>query len=78
MNLFDPELRVRRVRPNSAGAPPFLTADLKSRAGNSSARVLASACKAPFGKSSADQLTLTWKGVGGTPAIVLLHSAPRP
>jgi hypothetical protein len=76
VNLFDPELRVRNSV-KLAPAARFFLLNLESVKGRQP-RVLASACKAlPAKASSAKQLSLVVEGVGGTPAVVLLH-APKP
>jgi hypothetical protein len=76
VNLFDPQLQVR----NSIKLSPatrFFLLDLDSVKGGEP-RVLASACKTlPTKESSAKQLSLVVEGVGGTPAVVLMH-APKP
>jgi hypothetical protein len=75
VNLFDPELRVRKTVSLSPGARLFLI-DLE-RAGTRHGRVLASACKTLPAKGGGDEVVLTVEGVGNTPAVVLL-SAKRP
>lgn len=76
VNLFDPQLLVRTEIKLSPGARFFLL-DLDSVKGGAP-RVLASACKTlPTKESGAKQFSLVVEGVGGTPAVVLLH-APRP
>jgi len=76
VNLFDPELQVRRTLRLSPGVRAFLL-DLDAVSGGPP-RVLASACKTlPATGSAPRQLVLTVEGVGGTPALVLLH-APQP
>jgi hypothetical protein len=71
VSLFDPDLRVQThiaLRPGSR----HLLLDLdKIRTRDTT--VLAAACKIVQGKSSRDQLSYAVEGVGGTPAIVLLH-----
>jgi hypothetical protein len=75
VNLFDPELRVQRSV-TLAPAARFFLLDLEA-AELKEPRVLASACKALPVKKDIHSLTLAVEGVGGTPAIVLLH-APDP
>lgn len=76
VNLFDPELRVRNAVTLSPGTRAFLL-DLNSVKGRTP-RVLASACKTLLLKEgTAKQLSLTVEGVGGTPAVLLIH-APKP
>jgi len=58
-------------------ATRFFLLDLES-VKDSKPHVLAAACKTlPAKESSAGKLLLTIEGVGGTPAVVLLH-APKP
>ncbi|HEY9174603.1 MAG TPA: hypothetical protein VI136_20145 [Verrucomicrobiae bacterium] len=76
VNLFDPELRVRNAVTLTPGTRVFLV-DLDSVKGGPP-RVLASACKTlPAKGNRSAQLLFTVEGVGGTPAVVLLH-APKP
>lgn len=76
VNLFDPQLQVCNVV-KLVPATRFFLLDLDEAQGGKP-RVLASACKAlPKQYGSARQLSLTVEGVGGTPALVLLH-APKP
>ncbi len=77
VNLFDPELRVRRAVTLAPAARLFLL-DLQA-APLDKPRVLASACKALALKTGPRSITLAVEGVAGTPAIVLLCSplAPR-
>jgi len=75
VNLFDPELRVRRSVTLAPAARLFLL-DLAA-AERKGPRVLASACKALPVKQDSHSLALAVEGVAGTPAIVLLL-APQP
>jgi hypothetical protein len=76
VNLFDAQLQVRTEIKLAPAARCFLL-DLDSVKG-AAPRVLASACKTlPAKNSSNGELWLTVEGVGGTPAVVLLH-APKP
>ncbi len=75
VNLFDPQLRFTEMVKLTPGSRCFLL-DLKT-VGGDKPRVLASACKALSKSKSDNSLVLTVEGVGGTPAIVLLH-APKP
>lgn len=76
INLFDPELRLRRsftLTPNSRCFLLDLDA-VKSPA----PRLLASACKALPLKQDGNKHSWTVEGVGNTPAIVLIASAKPP
>lgn len=75
VNLFDPQLGVRKAVTLIPGSRSFLL-DLEARRSREP-YVLASACKALPKTPKTTQLVLTVEGVGNTPAIVLLH-APRP
>lgn len=76
VNLFDPQLRVQHEITLSPGTRYFLLDLDPTSAGQP--HVLASACKTLSKKDNSEkQLTLTVEGVGGTSAVVLLHS-PQP
>lgn len=78
VNLFDPELRVRRDLLLNPGDRFFLL-DLNQVTG-SRPRVLASAGKALPNPRTSDrhQLDLTVEGVARTPALLLLHAPQAP
>jgi hypothetical protein len=76
VNLFDPDLRVRREVTLAPGSRWFLL-DLDAAGGNSP-RVLLSACKVLPLKQSPDRLTLAVEGVAHTPAIILLAASKPP
>ena len=76
VNLFDPELRVQR-RVTLAPAARLFLLDLEA-AELKTTRVLASACKALPVKQDAHSLALVVEGIGGTPALVLLHAPDAP
>jgi hypothetical protein len=77
VNLFDPELNVRREVALSPGSRRFLL-DLDKIA-LSDLKVLASACKA-LPTRSAVKSESRWQveGVAGTPAVVLLYASREP
>ena len=69
VNLFDPELRVQTeftIRPGSR----YLLLDLERTRGRKTS-VLAAACKVV--EAQGNPLSYVVEGVGGTPAVVLLH-----
>ena len=76
VNLFDPDLRVRREVVLAPGSRWFLL-DLDAVAA-SGPRVLLSACKALTLKQTSDRLTLAVEGVAHTPAVVLLAATTTP
>ncbi len=76
INLFDPELRVRRtvdITPVSR----FFLLDL-NKLKLKEAKVLASACKALPVRSSRSESTWMVEGVAQTPAVLLLHASKSP
>jgi hypothetical protein len=76
VNLFDPELKVRRSVALTPGSRVFLL-DL-DRVKSARPRLLASACKALPAKAADGSLAWTVEGVGDTPAIVLVAAARPP
>jgi len=76
VNLFDPELKVRRSVALSPNTRVFLL-DLDA-VKSESARLIASACKALPVKRDDGATAWTVEGVGDTPAIMLISSAKPP
>ena len=76
VNLFDPELKVRRSVTLAPGVRVLLL-DLDA-AKSTQSRLLASACKALPAKCDDGQLAWTAEGVGNTPAIMLISTAKPP
>ena len=76
VNLFDPELRVRRSVALPPGSRAFLL-DLDA-VKSAEPRVLASACRAVPGKLDDHQAAWTVEGVGDTPAVVMISTARAP
>ncbi|MDB6171863.1 MAG: hypothetical protein JWL59_1174 [Chthoniobacteraceae bacterium] len=76
INLFDPELKVRRSIPLTSGTRVFLL-DLDA-VKTGEPRLLASACKALPVKRNRDVAQWTVEGVGGTSAILLISSSRPP
>jgi hypothetical protein len=76
VNLFDSALRVQTSVALAPGSRVFLL-DLDSTPGTGP-RVLASACKALPVKQADDALSLATRGVGGTPALLLLRASVAP
>ncbi len=76
VNLFDPELKVRRSMTLNPGARVFLL-DLDA-VKSKQPRILASACKALPSKNTAnDRAMWAVEGVGNTPCVILIAS-PKP
>lgn len=76
VNLFDPELRVRRTVELKPGSRFFLF-DLEFAAARKP-EVLAAACRVLVRQQDAKSLALAVEGVGGTPAVVLLRTIRSP
>lgn len=76
VNLFDPELRVRREVVVAPGSRWFLR-DLERSIPEEPA-VIASACKTLAVRSTSTAAAWTVEGVGGTPAVVLIVSSRPP
>ena len=71
MNLFDPELRVRKELKVDPGSR-YLLLDLE-RVQKREGSVLAAACKVVEGKKRDGRLSYFVEGVGATEAVVLLR-----
>jgi hypothetical protein len=76
VNLFDPELRVKKAVTLAPGSRLFLV-DLEALRGRQP-QVVASACKALPAKRSARSFSTTVEGVVNTPAVVLLRAPKAP
>ena len=76
VNLFDPELKVRRAIALTPGSRFFLL-DLDALK-SAAPRLLASACKALPAKRDDGKLAWTVEGVGETPAIILFSATKPP
>jgi hypothetical protein len=76
VNLFDPELQVRRTVSLVPGSRLYLL-DLDAVRGNQT-QVLASACKVPPTQQDAHSLSIAVEGVVNTPAVVLVQTPTAP
>jgi len=76
VNLFDPELKVRRTVVLEPGTRAFLL-DLDA-AGSATPQVIASACKALPSERAGGGAAWTVEGVGDTPAVVLIATTKAP